>query len=258
MTAPAALSLVGVEMRFGATPVIRGVSLDIPSGERHAIIGPNGAGKSTLFNLISGRFAPTRGAILLDGANVAGESPYAINRRGLSRSFQVTNIFPRMSVFENLRCSVLWSLGYRYCFWRNADALADARDRATAVQEEIGLASRRDVPAGVLTYAEQRALEIGITIAGGASVILLDEPTAGMSKSETTRFIQLIREVTVGKTLLTVEHDMGVVFGLADKIAVVVYGEIIAYDTPEKVRANQKVQEAYLGSVIATQQEGGH
>src|SRR5206468_12166967 len=142
MTGPVALSLVGVEMRFGATPIIRGVSLDIPCGERHAIIGPNGAGKSTLFNLISGRFAPTRGSILLDGANVAGESPYAINHRGLSRSFQVTNIFPRMSVFENLRCSVLWSLGYRYCFWRNADALADARDRATAMIEEIGLASR--------------------------------------------------------------------------------------------------------------------
>jgi branched-chain amino acid transport system ATP-binding protein len=187
MTGAAALSLVGVEKRFGKTRIIRGVSLEIPCGERHAIIGPNGAGKSTLFNLISGRFAPTRGSILLDGTNIAGARPYAINRRGLSRSFQVTNIFPRLSVFENLRCAVLWSLGYGYCFWRNADALADARDGATATLEEIGLAPRRDVPAGVLTYAEQRALEIGITIAGGARTILLDEPTAGMSRGEPTR-----------------------------------------------------------------------
>ncbi|MDP1685574.1 MAG: ABC transporter ATP-binding protein, partial [Hydrogenophaga sp.] len=119
-------------------------------------------------------------------------------------------------------------------------------------------AKRRDTPAGILSYAEQRALEIGITIAGGAGVILLDEPTAGMSKSETSRFIDLIREVTVGKTLLTVEHDMGVVFGLADRIAVVVYGEVIAFDTPEAVRANPRVQEAYLGSVLADQQAAGH
>src|SRR5262245_36455145 len=169
MTTPAALSLVGVEKRFGATPIIRGVSLDVPRGERHAIIGPNGAGKSTLFNLISGRFAPTRGSIVLDGHDIAGERPYAINRRGLARSFQVTNIFPRLSVFENLRCAVLWSMGYRYCFWRNADRLDDARERATATLDEIGLGARSGVPAGVLTYAEQRALEIGITIAGGAS-----------------------------------------------------------------------------------------
>src|SRR4030095_3705819 len=189
MNAAPALSLVGIEKRFGATPIIRGVSLDIPCGERHAIIGPNGAGKSTLFNLISGRFAPTRGSILLDGTDVAGERPYAINRRGLSRSFQVTNIFPRMSVFENLRCAVLWSLGYRYCFWRNADA----RARAPPTREELALTSRRNVPAGVLTYAEQRALEIGITIAGGAKTILLDEPTAGMSRGETDHAVALMR-----------------------------------------------------------------
>ena len=248
MTCAYALQLCDVEKRFGMTDVIRGVSLDIVPGERHAIIGPNGAGKSTLFNLISGRFAPTRGAILLDGTNVAGERPYAINRRGLSRSFQVTNIFPRMSVFENLRCAVLWSLGYRYCFWRNADALADARDRATATLEEIGLASRRDVPAGVLTYAEQRALEIGITIAGGASTILLDEPTAGMSRGEADHAVSLIRRVSERRTLVMVEHDMSVVFGLADRISVLVYGEIIATDTPARIHANEAVQTAYLGS----------
>ena len=247
MTGAAALSLVGVEKRFGKTRIIRGVSLEIPCGERHAIIGPNGAGKSTLFNLISGRFAPTRGSILLDGTNIAGARPYAINRRGLSRSFQVTNIFPRLSVFENLRCAVLWSLGYGYCFWRNADALADARDGATATLEEIGLAPRRDVPAGVLTYAEQRALEIGITIAGGARTILLDEPTAGMSRGEADKAVALIRRISEHRTLVMVEHDMSVVFGLADRISVLVYGEIIARGTPAEIRGNAKVKEAYLG-----------
>jgi len=163
-----------------------------------------------------------------------------------------------LSVFENIRCAVLWSQGYRYVFWKFLANLHDANDRAEEVMKMIKLEKKRDIAAVNLTYAEQRALEIGITIAGGASVILLDEPTAGMSKSETSRFIQLIREVTVGKTLLTVEHDMGVVFGLADKIAVLVYGEVIAFDTPDAVRANARVQEAYLGSMLADQQAAGH
>jgi branched-chain amino acid transport system ATP-binding protein len=165
-------------------------------------------------------------------------------------------------VFENLRCAVLWSLGYKYSFWRFLADAKDANDRAEEVMDMIKLHKRRDVLAMNLTYAEQRALEIGITIAGGAEVILLDEPTAGMSRAETTRFVELIREVTVGKTLLTVEHDMGVVFGLADRIAVLVYGEVIAFDTPDKVRADPRVQEAYLGSVLAAHQadqaEQGH
>ena len=175
---------------------------------------------------------------------------------GLSRSFQITNIFPKLSVFENLRCGVLWSLGYKYTMFKFLANLDDANDRADELMEMIKLDKKRDVLAMNLTYAEQRALEIGITIAGGANVILLDEPTAGMSKSETSRFINLIKSVTVGKTLLTVEHDMGVVFGLADKIAVVVYGEVLAFDTPDAVRANAKVQEAYLGSHIADAQGG--
>ena len=251
MTAALALQLRNVEQRFGATTIIQGLSLDIPCGQRHAIIGPNGAGKSTLFNLVSGRFAPTRGSIRLNGEEIAGLRPFAINRRGLARSFQLTNIFPRLSVLENLRCSVFWSLGYRYCFWRNADKLRDARERALSTLDEIGLGSRRDVPAGVLTYAEQRALEIGITIAGGAEIILLDEPTAGMSHSETDAAVALIREVSEGKTLIMVEHDMSVVFGLADRITVLVYGEVIASDAPAAIRGNAAVQEAYLGTVAA-------
>ena len=253
-----ALELRDLRKSFGKTEIIRGANLAVAPGERVAIIGPNGAGKSTLFNLISGRFAPTSGDVILNGQRINGMAPYEINRRGLSRSFQITNIFPKLSVFENLRCGVLWSMGYKYTFLRFLSNLDDANERAKQLMEMIKLDKKRDTLAINLTYAEQRALEIGITIAGGANVILLDEHTAGMSKSETTRFIHLIKEVTQGRTLLTVEHDMGVVFGLADKIAVVVYGEVIAFDTPENVRANPRVQEAYLGSVIAAQQAGGH
>ena len=252
------LELKDLRKSFGKTEIIRGVNLAVNAGERIAVIGPNGAGKSTLFNLISGRFEPSSGEMLLKGQLLNGKKPFEINRMGLSRSFQITNIFPKLSVFENLRCGVLWSLGYKYSFWKFLADLDDANERAEQLMEMIKLDKKRDILGMNLTYAEQRALEIGITIAGGAEVILLDEPTAGMSKTETTRFIKLIRAVTEGKTLLTVEHDMGVVFGLADKIAVLVYGEVLAFDTPDAVRANAKVQEAYLGSPVADGQAGGH
>jgi len=243
-----AVELDAVTKRFDRTEIIRGVSLAVPKGERHAIIGPNGAGKSTLFNLISGRFRPTSGRIRLNGTDITRRKPFEINRLGLSRSFQITNLFHRLSVFENLRCAVLWSLGHRYSFWKNLNKLADADGRAEEVLERVGLKRRRDIAAGLLTYAEQRALEIGITIAGGAEVILLDEPTAGMSRAESRRAVELIREVTAGKTLLMVEHDMGVVFGLADRISVVVYGQVIATGAPAEIRASAAVQEAYLGT----------
>ena len=253
-----ALELKNLRKSFGKTEIIRGINLAIPAGERVGIIGPNGAGKSTLFNLISGRFEPTSGDVILNGQRINGKKPFEINRLGLSRSFQITNIFPKLSVFENLRCSVLWSLGYKYTFFKFLADLDDANERTEELMAMIKLDKKRDVLATNLTYAEQRALEIGVTIGGGANVILLDEPTAGMSKTETARFINLIKEVTVGKTLLTVEHDMGVVFGLADKIAVVVYGEVLAYDTPDAVRANLRVQEAYLGSSVADEQGAQH
>ncbi|MBL8320572.1 MAG: ABC transporter ATP-binding protein [Burkholderiaceae bacterium] len=250
-----ALKLDNVHKQFGATPIIRGLNLDVRRGERHAIIGPNGAGKSTLFHLVSGRFPVTSGQVLLKGEDVTGLAPFQINRRGLSRSFQVTNIFPRLSVFENIRCGVLWSLGYRYSFWQMVEKGRDARERTEAVLEQINLGSRRDTPAGVLSYAEQRALEIGITIAGGADVIMLDEPTAGMSRSETEHAVALIRKVSEGRTLIIVEHDMSVVFDLADRISVLVYGQVIATDSPERIRANAEVQKAYLGSAM---HEDGH
>jgi branched-chain amino acid transport system ATP-binding protein len=254
-TAPA-LALEAVRKSFGNTEIIRGVELSIPKGERHAIIGPNGAGKSTLFNLISGRFPMTSGSIRLNGEEIGGLKPFQINRKGLSRSFQITNIFHNLSVFENVRCAVLWSLGYKYSFWHRLDSLRDTKLRAEEVIESIGLSGHRNRPAGLLTYAEQRALEIGITIAGGAEVILLDEPTAGMSRSETANVVELIRRVTAGKTLVMVEHDMGVVFGLADRISVLVYGEVIATGTPVEIRANPAVQEAYLGGLHKEPESG--
>jgi branched-chain amino acid transport system ATP-binding protein len=249
-----ALELRDLRKSFGKTEIIRGATLAVKEGERVALIGPNGAGKSTLFNLISGRMAPSSGEIVLHGQRIDQRKPYDINRRGLARSFQVSNLFPRLSVFENLRCAVLWSMGEGYSFWRFLANCHEVNRRTEEVMDMIRLTRRRDTQASLLTYAEQRALEIGVTIAGGGNVVLLDEPTAGMSKSETARFVNLIREVTVGKTLLTVEHDMGVVFGLADRIAVLVYGEVIAFDTPEKVRANERVKEAYLGSTLADAQ----
>jgi len=252
-SAPAdiALELDAVGKRFGRTEIIRGVSIRIPRGERHAIIGPNGAGKSTLFNLISGRFEVTSGRIALNGCDITNRKPYQINRMGLSRSFQITNLFHRLSVFDNLRCSVLYALGHRHSFWKNLNKLVDVEQRAEAILERVGLKRRRDIVAGLLTYAEQRALEIGIAIAGGANVILLDEPTAGMSRGESKHAVEFIRDVTEGRTLVMVEHDMSVVFDLADRISVLVYGKVIATGSPAEIRGSEAVREAYLGQPVA-------
>ncbi len=242
-----ALTLTSVTKRFGPTEIIRGVDLQVRKGERVALIGPNGAGKSTLFNLISGRLAPSTGKINLGDHDVTGLKPQHIHRLGLARSFQISHIFHRMSVFENLRCSVMWNLGHGYAFWRDIEGLHDARDRAEQLLHDVRLEHRRDELAMNLTYAEQRALELGITLGGGSEVILLDEPTAGMSRAETAYMIDLIRRLSEGKTLIMVEHDMDVVFGLADRVAVLVYGEVIALDTPARVRADPAVRTAYLG-----------
>ena len=247
MTTGSALKLVDLKKNFGPVEIIRGINLDVPKGERHAVIGPNGAGKTTLFSLISGLLSPTSGTVALNGEKISGLPPHVINRRGLSRSFQVTNIFPRMSVFENVRCAVFWSTGEKYAFWHGVERSSDVRRRTEHVLQEIGLIDRRDVPAGLLSYADQRALEIGVTIAGGADVILLDEPTAGMSRAETVVAVALIRRISEGRTLMIVEHDMSVVFGLADRISVLVYGEIVASGPPEQIRNDPKVKEAYLG-----------
>ncbi len=245
------LRLSGVGKAFGALTVMNEVNLDIAQGERHAVIGPNGAGKSTLFNLISGMFPLSAGDIRLRGKTISGLAPHEINRRGLSRSFQITNIFHRLSVFENLRIGVMARHGVRYGLFRRVSRMRGVNDEARAVLERVRLAEVGDRPAGDLTYSEQRALEIGMTLATGADVILLDEPTAGMSREETDRAVELVREITEGKTLLVVEHDMSVVFSLCDRVSVLVYGNILATGTPEEIRNNRQVQEAYLGEEVA-------
>ena len=244
----AALELQGVHKSFGKTEIIRGVDLQINEGERHAIIGPNGAGKSTLYNLISGRFPVSRGAIRLRGDDVTNRSAHEINRAGLCRSFQVTNLFHRMSVLDNVRCGALYALGHKYAFWKFVSRCKDVEERADDILDRIGLSGKRDWPAGMLSYADQRALELGVTIAGGGDVILLDEPTAGMSHSEIDQAVALIRRISEGKTLVIVEHDMGVVFDLADRISVLVYGEVIASGPPNEIRNSAEVKEAYLGT----------
>ena len=251
MPTPPAVVLHDVHKSFGLTKIIQGVSLGIPCGQRHAIIGPNGAGKTTLFNMISGLVPPSSGTIELNGRPIHNRAPHEINRMGLSRSFQTTSLFHRLSVFENVRCALLWSRGYRYSIWHPLWRQHELNDAAERLLDRLHLRGRRDVAAGLLSYAEQRALEIGITIAGGADVILLDEPTAGMNRNEADHAVALIRQVTEGKTLIMVEHDMNVVFDLADMVTVLVYGRIIASDVPTKVRADPQVREAYLGSRVA-------
>ncbi len=244
------LQLEGVTKKFGQTEIIRDVNLTIKQGEKHAIIGPNGAGKSTLFHLISGRYPVSSGSIHFKNVPIHNRKPFEITRLGLARSFQVTNIFPLLSVFENIRCALLWSMGYKYSFWHLLDRQRALNEKTESVLEEIGLHDRRNFPAGELAYADQRALELGVAIACGAEMILLDEPVAGMSHSEARNAVALIRKITEGKTLIMVEHDMNIVFDVADRISVLVYGEIIASDVPEKIRGNPRVQEAYLGEAV--------
>ena len=245
------LVLRDLHKSFGATAIIRGVNLTVTRGQRHGLIGPNGAGKSTLFNLISGHYVPSAGEILLNAQSIVGLAPHAINRRGLSRSFQITNLFPRMSVAENLRISVMGRHGHRFTLGRPVSRLAEVAAGVDEYLEKLRLTRRRDDPAGDLAYSEQRTLEIGMALATNPEILLLDEPTGGMSREESAYTVALIRAVTEGKTLLVVEHDMNVVFALCDQISVLVYGEVIASGTPEAVRANREVQEAYLGEDVA-------
>ena len=251
MTDAPILSLRNVHRSFGEAQIICGVTLDVLGSERHAIIGPNGAGKSTLFHLISGRYAPTCGDILLRGESIAGLPPHRINRRGLARSFQITSIFPRLTVFENLRIAVMRRHGLAYDLFRPVARAREVQEQTDTLLERVRLGDRRASRAGDLSYSEQRALEIGMTLASEPDVLLLDEPMAGMSHEETNHALELIREVTRGRTLLIVEHDMQVVFSLADRITVLVYGEVLATGTPDEIRADRRVREAYLGEGVA-------
>lgn len=243
----AALQLVGVAQRFGATEVLRGVDLALRPGERVALIGPNGAGKSTLFDVLSGRRPPSAGDVWLHGERVTGLGPQALHRRGLARSFQVSRLFGRLSVADNLRCAALHAAGIGPNVWQRLRHLTGVNARVAAMLAELGLDAQRDRPAHALSYAEQRRLELGLVLVSDARVLLLDEPTAGMSRSETAHTVALLRRLSAGRTLLMVEHDMSVVFDLADRVAVLDQGRILAFDTPAAVRADPAVRRAYLG-----------
>lgn len=244
------LSVRGLRKSFGDTEIIRGVDLDLRAGERHALIGPNGAGKSTVFHLVSGQLQPDAGDVVFDGTSLVGRSAQDINRLGLARSFQITNIFPKLTVFENLRLAVMRPYGLQYNVWRRIDRDASVRQATEQLLDKVRLRHRAGTIAGEMAYSEQRSLEIAMTLASDPRVMLLDEPMAGMSNEETAYTCDLIREVTRGRALLIVEHDMKVVFALCDRISVLVYGQVIATGTPQEIRANAAVKEAYLGEEL--------
>lgn len=241
------LVLENLNKSFGAVHVTRNVNLSVHRGERHALIGPNGAGKSTIFHLCSGHYTPSSGRILLDGRDISGLPPAAVNRRGLARSFQITNVFPRLSVYENLRLAVMRRHGLQITFWKPVARIREVAREVDELLQKLRLTARADMAAGDLSYSEQRSLEIGMTLATDPKVILLDEPMAGMSHEETEYTTGLIREITLDRTLMIVEHDLKVVFDLADRITVLVYGEVIATGTAKEIRENARVKQAYLG-----------
>jgi branched-chain amino acid transport system ATP-binding protein len=252
-----ALCLEGVAKRFGASAILNGVDLSVAAGERHALIGPNGAGKSTLFNVIGGALRPDAGTVRLAGVDVTGRSPHRLARAGLGRSFQTTRVFARLTVLDNLRCAVwcgvrcergsggpLRALSHWMHGWRRA---REIEERARALLADFDLGQLAERPAGMLEYGAQRRLDLGIAYASGAGTLLLDEPTAGMNRDEAARTVAWLRKVSAGKTLLVIEHDMDAVFALADRVSVLVQGRIIATGTPDEIRADERVRDAYLG-----------
>jgi branched-chain amino acid transport system ATP-binding protein len=241
------LHIRDIHKRFGGLKVLTGVDFKVSPKERHAVIGPNGAGKTTLFNIISGKFKPSSGAILFKGEDISGKPPHLLNRCGMSRSFQVTNVFQELSVFDNILSGVRSCNGLRYHFFKTPASDRTITEKVDALVAKVGLTAVQDRPASSLSYGQQRALEIGITLSTEPELILLDEPTAGMTREETEHAIRMIDQVTAGCTLIIIEHDMEVVFSLADTISVLHYGTILVSDTPEKIRNDQRVKDAYLG-----------
>jgi len=241
------LEIQDVHKDFSGLTVLSGVEFRVKERERHAIIGPNGAGKTTLFNIISGRFRASSGSIRFKGQDISRKPAYALNRLGISRSFQITNVFQELNVFENIRSGVRSRYGLRYHFLRKPDNNAEIKDRTAVIARELGLEDVMHMPVSALSYGQQRALEIGITLSTDPELILLDEPTAGMTREETTQAIRMIDRVAAGRTLVIIEHDMDVVFSLADTISVLHYGKILVSDTPDAIRTDQRVKDAYLG-----------
>jgi branched-chain amino acid transport system ATP-binding protein len=241
------LQVQNIHKDFSGLKVLTGVDFGVREKQRHAIIGPNGAGKTTLFNIISGRFKASAGAILFKGQDISGKPAHVRNWQGVSRSFQITNVFQELTVLENIRSGVRSRNGMRYNFFRRPDNHRQIRERTEAIAEEVGLKEVLHRPISSLSYGQQRALEIAITLSTEPELVLLDEPTAGMTREETNQAIRMIDCVTAGRTLVIIEHDMEVVFSLADTISVLHYGKILVSDSPDRIRNDQRVKDAYLG-----------
>jgi branched-chain amino acid transport system ATP-binding protein len=245
------LRLESVSKRFGGVVATDRVSLEVAAGEVHALIGPNGAGKTTLVGLISGSLAADAGDIFFEEKNFTRLKPHDRVRAGLARSYQITSIFRRLSVLDNLALAVQARSGSSFSFWRPLQKETGLLQEAASILGEIGLQAKKNHLAGTLAHGEQRALEVGLALATQPKLVLLDEPMAGMGPDESRRMIELIQRVRTGITVLLIEHDMDAVFRLADRISVMVDGRIIATDSPEKIRANPEVRRAYLGDEVA-------
>jgi branched-chain amino acid transport system ATP-binding protein len=237
---------------IGGATIVSGVELEVGEGELLAVIGPNGAGKTTLFNLISGLLRPTSGRVELDGSDITGDAPFRRTRAGIGRTFQVSNVFPLLTVQENVRLAAEAALGGTLRIWRQATRVREAVDKAAWALERVGLAGRSALAAGLLAHGDKRKLELAMLLAGSPRVILLDEPMAGVSMEDVPELVELIRSVHAdeGKTVLLVEHHMEVVTGLAQRIAVLHHGSLLAVDTPDAIMRNQTVQQAYLGEAL--------
>jgi len=248
MTEPALLRTERLTRAFGSLMAVDRVDVTIRRGELRSIIGPNGAGKTTFFRLISGEMAPTAGRIFFDDRDVTGLPQHAIARLGVAKSYQITNVFPHLTVHENVRVAVQGH-ARAFNFWSRADRLTEVSERASRLLETVGLSRQRDGLAAHLSHGEKRHLEIGIALAGEPALLLLDEPTAGMSPEETDETMRLIRELAVGRTVILVEHKMKVVMKISDRITVLHQGQVLAEGSPDEIRANDRVQQTYLGAL---------
>jgi len=243
------LETKGLYHDFKGLEVLFDVNLEIREGERHAIIGPNGAGKTTLFNVITGTYEPSRGTVFFKGKNVTKFTPPQMVRLGMGRSFQITSTFSRLTAFQNIRMGVLSRRGIRFNLFQKVDNMEEVTKETDEILRRINLHGERDLPASALSYGKHRSLEISMALATDPDLVMLDEPSAGMSKDETHYAVELIRQLTEGKTAVIIEHDMDVVFSLADRITVLHLGTILASGPPSEIRENQAVKDAYLGEM---------
>jgi branched-chain amino acid transport system ATP-binding protein len=243
------LETKGIYHDFSGLEVLFNINFEVKEGERHAIIGPNGAGKTTLFNVITGTYIPSRGQVFFKGKEVTGFKPHQMIRRGMGRSFQITSTFHRLTTFQNIRIGILSKRGIRFNMFRKVDKMEAITRETDEVLRRINLDGERDLPANMLSYGKHRSLEISMALATDPDLVMLDEPTAGMSRDETHHAVELIRRLTEDKTTIIIEHDMDVVFSLADRITVLHLGKILAVGPPEEIRENQEVKDAYLGEM---------